>query len=63
MKWELLRVAGELYARMIQLLCLEEVCTLLDAGRDPGCEMDCYEKELCITQAMQGARLPSYTYS
>lgn len=37
MKWELLRVAGELNDRRTQLLCLEEVCVLLAAGRDPGC--------------------------
>lgn len=37
MKWELLRVAGELNDRRTQLFCLEEVCMLLAAGRDPGC--------------------------
>jgi hypothetical protein len=63
MKWKLRRIVAELYARITQLLCLEGVCTLLDAVMDSGCEIDCCEKELCIIQAKKGTRLSNYTYA
>lgn len=63
MKWELLRVAGELNDRRTQLFVWRKyVCYLLRAGIQ-GVKWIAVKKESRITQAKQGARLPNYTCS